>query len=175
VQPQFPLVTPENAHYAPPAASWSLGAGLLRPASRGRIQLTGRDPLHPILIDANTLAEPGDLDVLVKGVALCRELANSGALKPFARREVAPGPLNDSELAHFTRNGLFTIHRQTCTAKMGRDPMSVVDHRLRVYGVERLRIADGSIMPRVMTANTMAPCVVIGERAADVLKTDHKL
>lgn len=58
---------------------------------------------------------------------------------------------------------------------MGRDPMSVVDHRLKVYGVERLRIADGSIMPRVTTGNTMAPCVVIGERAADMLKAEHKL
>ena len=175
IQAQFPLVTPENARYAPPPASWSLCAGLLRPASRGQIRLTGPDPLDPILIDANTLAEPGDLEVLVKGVALCRELANSDALRPFIKREVAPGPLNDSELEHFIRNGLITIHHQTCTAKMGRDPMSVVDHRLKVRGVETLRIADGSIMPRVTTGNTMAPCVVIGERAADMLGTEHKL
>jgi choline dehydrogenase len=58
---------------------------------------------------------------------------------------------------------------------MGRDPMSVVDHRLEVHGVEKLRIADGSIMPRVTTGNTMAPCVVIGERAAEILRTEHKL
>jgi len=175
IQAQFPLVTPENAHHALPRASWSLCAGLLRPASRGRIRLTGPDPLGPVLIDANTLAEPDDLDILVKGVALCRELANSAALKPFVKREVAPGPLKDSELERYIRNGLITIHHQTCTAKMGRDPMSVVDHRLAVHGVEKLRIADGSIMPRVTTGNTMAPCVVIGERAADILRTEHKL
>jgi choline dehydrogenase len=175
LQPLFPLVTPENARYAPPAASWSLCAGLLRPASRGQIRLTGPGPLDPILIDANTLAEPGDLDILVKGVELCRELAHSDALRPFVKREVMPGPLNHSELDRFIRNGLITIHHQTCTAKMGRDPMSVVDHRLKVYGVERLRIADGSVMPRVTTGNTMAPCVVIGERASEILRMEHKL
>jgi choline dehydrogenase len=58
---------------------------------------------------------------------------------------------------------------------MGRDPMSVVDANLKVYGVENLRIADGSIMPRVTTGNTMAPCVIIGERAGEILKADHKL
>jgi choline dehydrogenase len=63
----------------------------------------------------------------------------------------------------------------TCTAKMGRDFMSVVDSNLRVYGIENLRIADGSIMPRVTTGNTMAPCIVIGERAAESLKATHRL
>jgi choline dehydrogenase len=58
---------------------------------------------------------------------------------------------------------------------MGRDAMSVVDHRLRVYGINKLRIADGSIMPRIVTGNTMAPCVVIGERAGEMLKADHNV
>jgi choline dehydrogenase len=58
---------------------------------------------------------------------------------------------------------------------MGRDAMSVVDHRLRVYGINKLRIADGSIMPRIATGNTMAPCVVIGEHAAEMLKADHNV
>jgi len=64
---------------------------------------------------------------------------------------------------------------ETCTAKMGRDSISVVDGYLKVYGVDNLRIADGSIMPRVTTGNTMAPCVIIGERAAEILRTEHKL
>jgi choline dehydrogenase len=64
---------------------------------------------------------------------------------------------------------------QTCTAKMGRDSMSVVDGTLKVYGVDNLRVADGSIMPRVTTGNTMAPCVIIGERAGEILKLEHKL
>ena len=64
---------------------------------------------------------------------------------------------------------------QTCTAKMGRDSMSVVDGALKVYGVDNLRVADGSILPRVTTGNTMAPCVIIGERAGEILKLKHKL
>ena len=67
----------------------------------------------------------------------------------------------------------ITYHHQTCTAKMGRDSMSVVDGQL--YGIENLRIADGSIMLRVATGSTMAPCSIIGERAAEVLRSDHRL
>jgi choline dehydrogenase len=78
-------------------------------------------------------------------------------------------------LEDFIREAASTYHHQTCTAKMGRDSMSVVDSHLKVYGIENLRIADGSIMPRVTTGNTMAPCVVIGERAAELLRNDHRL
>jgi choline dehydrogenase-like flavoprotein len=73
------------------------------------------------------------------------------------------------------RDSVVTYHHQTCTAKMGRDSMSVVDGHLKVYGIANLRIADASIMPRVTTGNTMAPCVIIGERAGEILKADHKL
>ena len=66
-------------------------------------------------------------------------------------------------------------YNQTCTAKMGRDSMSVVDGQMKVYGIENLRIADGSIMPRVPTGNAMAPCIVIGERAAEALRNAHRL
>jgi choline dehydrogenase-like flavoprotein len=75
----------------------------------------------------------------------------------------------------FIRDAASTYHHQTCTAKMGRDSMSVVDGQLKVYGIENLRIADGSIMPRVTTGNTMAPCIIIGERAAEALRTGHRL
>ena len=75
----------------------------------------------------------------------------------------------------FIRDAAETYYHQTCTAKMGRDSMSVVDARLKVYGIENLRIADGSIMPRVTTGNTMAPCMLIGERAAEMLAVAHNL
>jgi choline dehydrogenase len=174
-QAQFPLFTAENAHYEPPAASWSIGACLVRPESHGQIRLTGPNPLDPIQIDANTLDDPADLKALVKAVELCREIGNSEALAPFAKREVMPGLLKGFEFENFIRNGMATVWHQTCTAKMGRDSMSVVDGNLKVYGIENLRIADGSIMPRVTTGNTMAPCVIIGERAGEILKADHKL
>jgi choline dehydrogenase len=86
-----------------------------------------------------------------------------------------PGALKGTELEDFVRNAAITYHHQTCTAKMGRDSMSVVDAQLKVYGTENLRVADGSIMPRVTTGNTMAPCVVIGERAGDLLRAAHRL
>jgi choline dehydrogenase len=86
-----------------------------------------------------------------------------------------PGNLKGAELEHFIRDAAATYWHQTGTAKMGHDATSVVDGNLKVYGVEHLRIADGSILPRVTTGNTMAPCVVIGERAADILKTQHTL
>jgi choline dehydrogenase len=175
LQVQFPFVTAENAHYEVPAASWSLCAGLVRPGSHGQIRLSGPNPLDPIHIDANTLDDPADLKTLVKAVELSREIGNSDALRSFAKREVMPGPLKGCELENFIRDGIATIHHQSCTAKMGRDSMSVVDHQLRVYGIENLRIADACIMPRVTTGNTMAPCVVIGERAAEALRTQHQL
>jgi choline dehydrogenase len=108
-------------------------------------------------------------------VELCREIGNSAALQPFRKREVMPGNLRGAELEDFIRDAATTYHHQTCTSKMGRDSMSVVDAQLRVYGIENLRIADGSIMPRVTTGNTMAPCIIIGERAAEVLRNEHRL
>jgi choline dehydrogenase len=86
-----------------------------------------------------------------------------------------PGNLSGTALEDFIRDAASTYHHQTCTAKMGRDSMSVVDGQLKVYGIENLRIADGSTMPRVTTGNTMAPCIVIGERAAEILREEHNL
>jgi choline dehydrogenase len=108
-------------------------------------------------------------------VELCREVGNSAALKPFAKREIMPGNLKGSDLENYIRDAASTYWHLTCTAKMGRDSMSVVDGDLKVYGIDNLRIADGSIMPRVTTGNTMAPCVIIGERAGEILQAKHKL
>jgi choline dehydrogenase len=83
--------------------------------------------------------------------------------------------LRGKELENFIRDGTLSYWHQTCTAKMGRDSMSVVDGNLKVYGIDNLRIADGSIMPRVTTGNTMAPCVIIGERAAEIVRAEYDL
>ena len=170
-----PDFTPENAaRFQPPASCWSLSGGM-RPNSRGTIHLTGSDPSDSVSIDANYLDDPQDLKDLIAGLSMAREIGNSAALQPFTAREVAPGPLSVSELEQFFRDGLGTHWHQSGTAKMGRDAMSVVDGKLKVYGVDGLRIADASILPRVTTGNTMAPCVIIGERAADALRSDHKV
>jgi choline dehydrogenase len=165
-----PEITAENtARFNPPAACWSLVIGM-RPRSRGALHLTGPGPTDPVRIETNYLAEPQDMRDLMVGVSMARQIGNSAALRPFTAREVAPGPLDDAALDSFFRNGLGTFWHQSGTAKMGRDAMSVVDGRLRVYGLDGLRIADASVMPRVTIGNTMAPCVVIGEQAAAFLK-----
>jgi choline dehydrogenase len=108
-------------------------------------------------------------------VELCRELGNSTAMRPFVKREVIPGAMEGLEIDQFIRKSVGTFSHQTCTAKMGRDAMSVVDAQLKVYGIDRLRIADGSIMPRVPTGNIIAPCTVIGERAAEMLRRAYRI
>jgi choline dehydrogenase len=115
------------------------------------------------------------MKAMIVGVEICREIGNSAALRPYVKREVMPGNLKGGALENFIRDAATTFSHETCTAKMGRDSMSVVDGYLKVYGIDNLRIVDGSIMPRVTTGNTMAPCVVIGERAGEILRVEHKL
>ena len=175
-QAEVPKSTQENAaRFGLPAAGWTLFGAVAHPKSRGHLRLTGRDPLDPIQIEANTLADPEDIKAAIACVELCREIGNSAPLRPFVKREVMPGTLKGAEREDFIRNAATSFWHVTCTAKMGRDEMSVVDSKLKVYGVENLRVADGSILPRITTGNTMAPCVIIGERAADVLRIDHKV
>ena len=153
--------------------SWTLFAGVVRPKSRGQIRLTGPAPQDPLQINPNTLSDPDDLKATIASVRLCREIGNSPPLRPFVKREVAPGNLKGPALEDFIRDAAISYAHQASTARMGRDEMSVVDGRLKVYGIDNLRIADASIMPRVTTGNTMAPCIVIGERAGEILKMAH--
>jgi choline dehydrogenase len=158
-----------------PDAWWSLAPGIIRPQRRGQLRLTGPNPDDRIEVLAGTLSHPDDLEAAVASVRMCRELAGCDALRPFIGRELMPTGPDDDALRGFVRNGAVTYWHQSCTAKMGRDPMSVVDAQLKVYGVGRLRVADGSIMPRVTASNTMGPSVVIGERAGEMLKAEHGL
>jgi choline dehydrogenase len=152
---------------------WSIVAGVARPRSKGQVHLTGPDPMDPVDIDTNLLGDPADLETAVRGVELCRDIGNSGAFRALAKREVLPGRSSKPELENFARNAVVPFWHFAGTAKMGRDDMSVVDGSLRAYGIEGLRIADSSIMPRVTTGNTMAPCVIIGERAAAMIRKAH--
>jgi choline dehydrogenase-like flavoprotein len=96
------------------------------------------------------MSHPDDLKAAIASVQLCREIGNSALLRPFAKREMMPGNLKGAELENFIRDSVVTYWHQTCTAKMGRDSTSVVDRNLKVYGIENLSIADGSIMRRVL-------------------------
>lgn len=175
-QVQVPVCSAEAAaKFTPPTGSWGLSAGVVAPKSRGRIRLSGSNPNDPPLIESNTLAHPDDLKAAIACVELCREVGNSAPLSPYVKREVMPGNLKGAELEDFVRDGAITYWHQTCSAKMGRDAMSVVDGYLKVYGIDDLRIVDGSVMPHTTACNTMAPCVVIGERAGEILRIAHKL
>src|SRR5215813_4752563 len=157
-----------------PGGGWVLVGNVVQPKSRGRIRLTGSDPADPVQIEANYLGDPDDLKAALACVELCREIGNSSALRPFVRREIIPD-LERSKLENYIRETAFSFWHQTSTAQMGRLAISVVDGFLKVYGVDNLRIADGSVMPRVTTGNTMAPCVIIGERASQILHLAHGL
>jgi choline dehydrogenase len=171
---ELPLCSREMAaQLNPPPASWTLFAAVVRPKSRGQIHLAGPNPQDPLQIEPNTLSHPDDLKAATASVRLCREIGNSLPLGSFVKREVAPGSLEGSALENFIRDATMSYAHQASTAKMGRDAMSVVDGQLKVYGIDNLRIADASIMPRVTTGNTMAPCVIIGERAGEILKVAH--
>ncbi len=153
-QAEFPLPSPDLTGYHPPAASWTLGAGVVRTGSRGHLHLTGPNPSDPLDIDTNLLSDPADFKAALAVVQSCREIGNSAALRPFTKREVAPGNLCKCGMENFVRNAVIPYWHQTCTAKMGRDAMSVVDGNLKAYGLSRLRVADGSIMPRVTQATS---------------------
>jgi len=176
LQIQFPVATPElAARYPVQAGSWGIFPALLRPHSVGRLRLTGAKPEDPILIDSQILSDPADLIALRRCVELAREVGNSQALKSFVKREVMPHTRSSADIDNFIRDGVTTVWHQSCTAKMGQDDMSVVDGRLKVYGVDRLRIADASVMPRVPLANTMAPSVIIGEQASRAIVRERRL
>ncbi|MGF6272361.1 choline dehydrogenase [Massilia sp. UYP11] len=170
-QIEIPFVSDANAkRYTMPEAGWSIAPGLVRPESRGWLELQSANPRDRLKIHANFLSEPADVKALVRSVELCREIGNAPEMREFAKREVMPGPLKGKEMEDFVRNAANTYWHQTSTCKMGRDAMAVVDSKLRVRGIEGLRVADGSIMPRVTTGNTMAPCMLIGLRMAEILK-----
>jgi choline dehydrogenase len=161
-----PFLSAELSGNAPAGPAWSITPGLVRPHSRGQVRLTGAKPTDPVDIDLNILSEWVDVRAAMECVSLCREVGNAPAFRSLTKCEAYPAPVGDVELEAFVRNAAVPFWHYTCSAKMGRDDMSVVDGNLRVYGIDGLRIADGSIMPNVTTGNTMAPCVIIGERAA---------
>jgi choline dehydrogenase len=174
-QLEFPVPSPETASTGVPEHGWTMFAGLSHPKSRGVVRLSGPDARDPAVIDANTLSHPDDLRAGIETIDLCRQIGNHAVFNPLVKREALPGKLGKSEMAEFARNSAVTYWHQACTAKMGRDAMSVVDNELRVYGVQKLRIADASIMPHVTSGNTMAPCVVIGEKAAMAIRAAHNV
>ena len=142
--------------------------------SRGEIRLRSADPLAAPIIRANYLQEQADVDALVQGVKLARWFAEADAYQPLVADEILPGAAmkSDADLATFARRDSDTVYHGAGTCKMGpaRDAMAVVDPSLRVRGVQGLRVADASIMPEVVNATTHAAAVMIGEKAALLIR-----
>ena len=155
-----------------PGTGFSLMAGMISPKSRGTVTLAGADPHAELLIDLNALAEEDDLLSLEASVRQCREIGVAGALgADWGARELYPGPdvNDDAALRDYVRRTAITYHHQVGTCRMGVDDASVVDPRLRLHGLDRLRVVDASVMPTVTSGNTNAPSVMIGERGAAFL------
>jgi choline dehydrogenase len=144
---------------------------LIYPKSRGTVRLRSSDPLAAPAIDPRYFSEPQDLQVLVEGVKLSREIAASSPLSRFRGEEVSPGAasIGDDDLRAKIRERANTIYHPVGTCKMGVDELAVVDPGLRVRGIAGLRVVDASIMPTIPGGNTNAPVIMIAERAADLI------
>ena len=169
IQPINFMVPMYEAWMEGPENGFTLLGGMVRPASRGSIRLTGPGVDDPLLIDPNVLACEADLASLVAAVELCRRMGASEALRAWGAVERYPGPgvVSDDEVRQYVRDTAITYHHQVGTCKMGVDAAAVVDPKLRVHGIDGLRVADASVMPTVTTGNTNAPSIMIGERAAE--------
>jgi len=157
-----------------PFSAFTFSPVHLRPDGRGWVRIKSPDPLAPPAIQFNFLASDYDLQALIYGARLSRKIAAQPALTPFVGEEVIPGPQcqSDDEMIEEIRvRGVSNLH-PVGTCRMGHEVDAVVDPRLRVYGVEGLRVADASIMPQVPGGNTNAPSIMIGEKCAAMVLED---
>jgi choline dehydrogenase len=148
----------------------------LRPESRGRIAIKSPDPTAYPAIHPNYLSTLTDRQTIVAGMKLSRKIMATPTMASLITEEFLPGPdvRSDEELLEHARDNAGTIYHPVGTCKMGDDSMAVVDDRLRVRGVEGLRVADASIMPTLVSGNTNAPTIMIGEKASAMILEDSR-
>ena len=145
---------------------------LLRPVSRGSVKLASKAPNDAPLIDPNFLGERDDMDRLMRGFKIMRNILGQKALASYGGKEIAASAsaVTDLQIEHFIRDHADTIYHPVGTCRMGNGPLDVVDAQLKVRGIEGLRVVDASIMPRIVSGNTNAPVIMIAEKAADMIK-----
>jgi choline dehydrogenase-like flavoprotein len=153
-------------------AGVTLNSAFLRPRSRGTLRLASADPRAAPLIDPNYWADPYDRAMSIAGLRMAREIMQQDALKPFVLAERLPGPdkLSDDDLFEYACLHAKTDHHPVGTCRMGHDEGAVVTPDLRVRGIDNLRVCDASIMPKIVSSNTNAPTIMIGEKAADLVR-----
>ena len=155
----------------PDGHGFTVLAGLVGTKSTGALRLQSSNPLAPPLIDFGCLSQDHDVQILLAGVKIGREIVAASAFDSYRGAEFLPGQQvsSDEDLITYIREFATTIYHPAGSCKMGVDSLAVVDHRLRVRGISGLRVADASIMPQIINANTNAPCIMIGEKAAAMI------
>ncbi len=158
-----------------PKGGITLNSCYLRPRSRGTVRLQSADPAKAPLIDPNYLQDPVDREMSIRGLKLTQEILSQPALRKYILAERLPGPdvRTDQDYFDFICAHAKTSHHCAGTCRMGADDDAVVDTRLRFNGIEGLRIVDNSIMPTVISSNTNAAAIMIGEKAADMIRADN--
>ncbi len=170
-----PVFYMDNGFKNPDFHGFSIGVALQKPESRGFIKLKSKDPFAAPAIQPNYLASEMDMAACVESVKISREILNSKPFDRFRGKEWWPGEAakNDEGIAEHIRQTAETIYHPVGTCKMGVDPKAVVDERLRVRGVEGLRVVDASVIPIQITGHTNAPTIAIAEKAADLIRAGN--
>lgn len=166
----------EKGVEAMPQGGVTLNSCYLRPRSRGTVRLASGDPAQAPLIDPNYLQDPQDREMSIRGLKLTQEIMAQAPLARFIKAERLPGPdvKTDQDYYDFICAHSKTSHHCAGTCRMGSDPAAVVDTRLRFNGIAGLRVVDASIMPTVISSNTNAGAIMIGEKAADMIRADAR-
>jgi choline dehydrogenase len=147
----------------------------LRPESLGSVHIRSDDPYEHPAIRFNFLSDPIDVRTNIDGMKMMREIVDAKPMDPYRDEEFYPGKSvsSDDEIEHFLREECETGYHPMGTCRMGRGPNAVVDDQLKVHGLEGLRVADASIFPTMPSGNTNAPCIMVGEKAADLIKNSY--
>ncbi|MCZ6888426.1 MAG: choline dehydrogenase [Gammaproteobacteria bacterium] len=171
----IPAFIVDHGRVPGPGPGLSIHVCQLRPESRGQVRLKSADPLDDPAIEANYLSVETDLEVLVEGVKIARNIFDTSKFVGILGKEhvASRGKETTGEIKEFIRANSETIYHPVGTCKMGHDDMAVVDARLRVRGIRNLRVVDASVMPTLVGGNTNAPTIMIAEKAADMLLADN--
>jgi choline dehydrogenase len=172
----LPFSTDRMGEKLHPFSGFTASVCQLRPESRGSLRIRSADPMAPPEIRINYLSAEADRIANVEGLKVLRRILRAPALKPFVVEEVDPGPnvSSDEELLDYCRARGSTIYHPTSTCRMGNDPLAVVDARLRLRGIDGLRVVDASVMPDLVSGNTNAPIIMIAEKASDMILQDAR-
>jgi choline dehydrogenase len=172
----LPFSTDKMGEKFHPFSGFTATVCQLRPESRGSLKIRSADPAAPPEIRINYLATETDRAAFIDGLKILRNILAKPAMKAFCVDEVYPGAavVSDEDLLEFCRKTGSTVYHPTSTCRMGNDPLAVVDQRLRVRGIEGLRVVDASVMPDLMSGNTNAPTIMIAEKASDMILEDAR-